>query len=121
MKKFTFISTILTALGTTLVVPATALAAVDSLKGNAQEAIKDAGGSGSSSLASVIESIVNILIFVVGAASVIMIVIGGIRYVLSGGDANATQGAKNTILYAIVGIIVAAVAYSIVNFVLNRI
>jgi hypothetical protein len=48
-----------------------------------------------------------------------MIVIGGLRYVVSGGDASQVQGAKNTILYALVGIIIAILAYAAVNFVIN--
>ncbi len=62
--------------------------------------------------------IVNILLFIIGAISVIMLIIGGIRYTISGGDSSAVTSAKNTIMYAIVGIIVAVLAYAIVNFVL---
>jgi hypothetical protein len=54
-----------------------------------------------------------------GAISVIMIIIGGLRYVISGGNATAVTAAKNTILYAIVGVIVALLAYAIINFVLD--
>lgn len=93
----------------------------DSLKGEAEDAVRDAGGDGAASLGDVITDIVNVLIYIVGAASVIMIVIGGIRYVLSSGDAQATQGAKDTILYAVIGVIVAAAAYTLVNFVINSI
>ena len=59
------------------------------------------------------------LLFIVGAIAVIMIVIGGLRYVISGGDASQVQAAKNTILYALVGIIIAILAYAAVNFVIN--
>ena len=48
-----------------------------------------------------------------------MIVIGGMRYVLSGGDSNQITAAKNTILYAIIGIVVAILAYAAVNFVIG--
>lgn len=65
-----------------------------------------------------LKDIVNIILFVLGAVAVIVIVIGGLRYVLSAGDANAIKGAKDTILYAVVGLIVALLAYAIVNFVL---
>lgn len=64
-------------------------------------------------------TITNVLLFIIGAIAVIMIVIGGMRYVLSGGDSNQITAAKNTILYAIVGIIVAILAYAVVNFVLE--
>lgn len=65
------------------------------------------------------KTITNVLLFVIGAISVIMLVIGGIRYTVSGGDSTQVQGAKNTILYAIVGIIVAILAYAVVNFVIS--
>lgn len=64
-------------------------------------------------------TIVNILLYIIGAVAVIMLIIGGIRYVTSGGDSSAVTAAKNTILYAIIGIIVALLAYAIVNFVLT--
>lgn len=67
----------------------------------------------------VFTTIVNILLYIIGAIAVIMLIIGGIRYVTSGGDSAAVTGAKNTILYAIIGIIVAILAYAIVNFVLT--
>ena len=63
--------------------------------------------------------ITSIMLFVIGAIAVIMIVIGGLRYVLSGGDSSQITAAKNTILYAIIGIIVAILAYAIINFVIG--
>lgn len=65
-------------------------------------------------------NIVNVLIFLVGVISVIMLIVGAIRYATSAGDANAVNGAKNTILYAIVGIVIAAASFAIVNFVINQ-
>lgn len=67
----------------------------------------------------VFKTITNVLLFIIGAISVIMLIIGGIRYTISGGDSAAVTSAKNTILYAIVGIIVALLAYAVVNFVLG--
>jgi hypothetical protein len=67
----------------------------------------------------IFRTITNVLLFILGAVSVIMIIIGGLRYVISGGNATAVTAAKNTILYAIVGVIVALLAYAIVNFVLG--
>jgi hypothetical protein len=64
-------------------------------------------------------TIVNILLFIIGALSVIMLIIGGIRYTVSGGNQSAITAAKNTIMYAIVGIIIAVLAFAIVNFVLS--
>jgi hypothetical protein len=67
----------------------------------------------------VFKIITNVLLFVIGAISVIMLIIGGIRYVVSGGDSGAVTSAKNTILYAVVGIVVAILAYALVNFVIT--
>jgi hypothetical protein len=64
-------------------------------------------------------SITNVLLFTVGALSVVMVIVGGLRYVVSGGNSTAVTGAKNTILYAIVGILVAFLAYAAVNFLLG--
>ena len=66
---------------------------------------------------SIFRRVTNVLLFLVGAISVIMLIIGGIRYVISGGDQAQVTAAKNTILYAIVGIVVAFLAYAAVNFV----
>lgn len=67
----------------------------------------------------VFTTVVNVLLFVIGAVSVIMLIIGGIRYTVSGGDSNAVTGAKNTILYAIVGLLVAFFAFAIVNWIIT--
>lgn len=67
-----------------------------------------------------IQRLVNTLLYIAGALAVIMLIIGGIRYTISGGDQSQVTSAKNTILYAIVGIIVAIFAYAIVNFVLDE-
>lgn len=65
-------------------------------------------------------TVANILLFLVGAIAVIMLIIGGLRYVTSNGqDANVT-GAKNTIMYAIIGIVVAFLAYAGVQFVTSQ-
>ncbi len=67
----------------------------------------------------IFKTITNVLLFIIGAISVIMLIIGGIRYTVSGGDATAVTSAKNTILYAIVGIVVAILAFAVVNFVID--
>jgi cytochrome bd-type quinol oxidase subunit 2 len=69
----------------------------------------------------ILEDVINIFSLVVGIISVIMIIIGGLKYITSGGDSGNVTGAKNTILYAIVGLVVVALAQFIVKFVLNRV
>lgn len=61
--------------------------------------------------------IANDLIYLVGAIAVIMLIIGGLRYVISQGSKEGVEQAKNTILYSVIGIVVAILAYAIVNFV----
>lgn len=65
-------------------------------------------------------TIINILLFLIGAISVVMIVFAGFQYATSGGDAGKVTSAKNTILYAVIGIVVALLAYAIIRFVTNQ-
>lgn len=67
-----------------------------------------------------IKLIINIFSIVVGVVSVIMIIIGGLKYITSSGDSNNVTSAKNTILYAIIGLVVVALAQFIVQFVLAK-
>lgn len=66
-------------------------------------------------------NIANLLIFIVGAISVLMIIVGGLRYVLSAGDPQSVKAAKDTVLYAIVGVVVAILAFAMVRFVTNAV
>ena len=82
--------------------------------------VNSVGGSGQSSdLGAKIKIIVNVLLYILGAIAVVMIVIGGIRYTTSNGDSSAITSAKNTILYAVVGLVVAILSYALVNFILD--
>ena len=63
--------------------------------------------------------IVNGILYFVGILSVIMLIWGGILYTTSSGDSNKVTTAKNTIMYAVIGLVVAIFAYAIVNFVLT--
>lgn len=76
--------------------------------------------SGNDRASSIGEAIISIFSIVVGAVSVIMIIVGGFRYIVSNGDSNAVQGAKNSILYAIVGLVIVLFAQVIVRFVLTN-
>jgi hypothetical protein len=66
----------------------------------------------------IVPTIINLLLYVAGAIAVIVIIFGGIRYVISTGDAARIKSAKDTILYAVIGLIVAILAYAIVNTVI---
>ena len=67
-----------------------------------------------------VKNVVNIFLYAVGVLSVIMLIWGGIRYTTSAGDCNKVQSAKNTVLYAVVGLVVAILAWAIVNMVITR-
>lgn len=77
---------------------------------------KDQGASP----AKLIATIINVLLFIIGAISVIMIIIGGIMYTTSAGNSGQITQAKNTIMYAVIGLVVAFLAYAIVRFVVSR-
>jgi len=107
-------------LGAFAVMPAATVGAIDPLadacNNNASAEIcqnKDEDGS------DLIAVIVNTLLFLVGTLAVIMIIVGGILYTISNGDAGKLTKAKNTLTYAIVGLVVAFVAYALVNWVLK--
>jgi hypothetical protein len=85
------------------------------------EGVVDASRCGSESrLNRLITNIVNILSIIVGIVAVVMIIIGGFKYITSGGDSGSITSAKHTIIYAIVGLIIVALAQVIVRFVLSK-
>ncbi|MEO8785077.1 MAG: pilin [Candidatus Saccharimonadales bacterium] len=69
----------------------------------------------------IITVVINAFSLVVGIAAVIMIIVGGLKYIISGGEAGNVTSAKNTILYAIIGLVVVALAQFVVKFVLNKV
>ena len=79
------------------------------------------GSDATTQLNNLVHTIINILSAVVGIIAVIMIIIGGLRYITSGGSDTSVTGAKNTILYAVIGLIIVALAQLIVRFVLNKV
>ena len=79
-----------------------------------------AGTDGSAKIDGIITSVINIFSLVVGIVAVIMIIVGGLKYITSGGDSGNVTGAKNTILYAVIGLVVVALAQFIVKFVLGK-
>ncbi|MBI5357900.1 hypothetical protein HZB74_03580 [Candidatus Saccharibacteria bacterium] len=79
-----------------------------------------AGQDPQGELNSLIAQVINIFSVIVGVVAVIMIIVGGFRYITSGGDSGNVTSAKNTILYAIVGLVIVALAQFIVKFVLSK-
>lgn len=78
------------------------------------------GGAGSK-LNDIVKLVINIFSVVVAVVAVIMIIIGGLKYIMSSGDSGNITGAKNTILYAIIGLVIVALAQFIVRFVLEKV
>jgi len=75
------------------------------------------GGCDATGLPNNINTIIDTLFTVAGAVAVIILVVGGIRYITSTGDSQRIKAAKDTILYAIIGLVVVIVARAIVGFV----
>ncbi len=67
-----------------------------------------------------ITTVIDILSIIVGVVAVIMIIIGGFKFVTSGGDSNAVTSARNTIIYAAVGLVIVAVAQTLVKFIVGK-
>ena len=67
----------------------------------------------------IFKQITNTILYIVGIIAVVMLIIGGIKYLLSGGDAKKVTDAKNTVLYAIIGLVVCLLSFAIVNFVVS--
>lgn len=68
----------------------------------------------------VLTNVISSLLFIAGTIAVIMIIVGGIRYITSDGDAAKASQAKNTIIYAIIGLVITVMSYGIVAFVVGR-
>lgn len=109
-------------LGVSVLVPAVANAADCTVTiSGGKDCAKGTGVSGKGLFEQdgLFQTVTNVLLFLIGAVSVIMLIIGGFRYVVSNGDSSQVTAAKNTILYAVIGIIVALLAFAIVDFVVN--
>lgn len=125
MKKFTIlIAGLLVAVGLFTAAPAYA---ADNAKDSVCEGIglsassgDCTGDTGSPTVNGVLWTVINVLSLLIGVAAVIMVIVGGFKYVTSGGDSNAVGSAKTTITYAIIGLLVAAFAQILIRFVLTR-
>lgn len=115
------------------VIPAVALAA-DPLNGvdcsqsrNSQSAVctaKDEGQGNDNPIAGpngLLLKITRIVAFVAGAAALIIMLVGSIKFIISGGDANKASSAKSTIINAMIGIAVIVLSTALITFVVNRI
>ena len=131
IKSFILVAVASLTLGAPMLVPAliggaSAASIKDSLcqgTNNAATGSNDQGcgtsGTGTADLSGVAQKIVNIFSIIVGIVAVIMIIYGGFKYITSGGDSNNVSSAKNTLIYAIIGLIIVALAQIIVHYVIN--
>lgn len=121
MKKFTkYILQIITGIGATLSLCAGKAMALTVSEG-AEAARAEGMPAELIGPEGIFNQITSVALGVIGAVSVIMLIWGGLRYIISGGDSKKITDAKNTILYAIIGLIIAILSYAIINFVLNSI
>ena len=126
MKRFfASVAALIATIGIGLAVSNAPLASAQAIgEGGAPGGVNAARGSGvptnfANGDGSFISKLINILLSAIGVVSVVMLIFGGFRYVISGGQKEAVTAAKNTILYAIVGLLVAIFAYAIIHFILQ--
>lgn len=130
-RKIATLLSVLLLTAVPVAVPAVSYAAVniqDKLCDSANSLTVDGSGTcatstadGTTKINNIIETIVNIFSVLVGVVAVVMIIWGGLRYITSGGDSAKITSAKNTIIYALIGLVVVALAQFIVKFVLAKV
>jgi hypothetical protein len=86
----------------------------------ANDAAGKSGNAEPQNINNTITRLINILSAAVGIVAVVMIIIGGLRYITSGGAAEKVTGAKNILLYAVIGLVIVALAQVIVHFVIQK-
>ena len=119
MKKLISIILSIILCGTVAVAGITSSASALTLSEGAEAARCDGCPENLFGDAGVFKQVTNTILYVVGVVAVIMLIIGGIKYVVSGGDAKKVTDAKNTVLYAIIGLVICFLAFAIVNFVIT--
>ena len=72
-------------------------------------------------LPSTISNIINAVIGILGLVCVIVIILGGVQYMVSTGESSKVKKAKDTILYGVIGLVICVLAFAIVNFVIKNI
>jgi heme/copper-type cytochrome/quinol oxidase subunit 2 len=89
------------------------------LAGCAQGGVNSTGGGDAEPLTDTVKNIINWIIYVIGFVAVAMVIYGGVQYTTSAGAADKVTKAKNTIMYGVIGLIIAILAFAVVNFVLG--
>jgi hypothetical protein len=89
--------------------------------GDTDDTSSGCADTGGVSLEDIMRKVITIFSIIVGFVAVVMIIVGGIKYITSGGDSGNISGAKNTIIYAIIGLIIVALAQVLVHYVLKNV
>jgi len=123
-----FLATFILLLGIGGMVPALASAATQTPKESVCSTLSGGSNSdcsqtpaGGVDLNNLVRAIINVMSVLIGVVAVIMIMVSGYKYITAGGDSNKVTSAKNTLIYAIIGLLVAALAQVIVVFVLRQV
>lgn len=116
--KLTVLS-LMAVVGIAVAVPA--YVSAGSAQESARQGLTAVNDGSNTDLTGSFRAITNTILYILGALAVIMIIVGGVRYVTSTGDSSRVTAAKNTIMYAVAGLVVALLAFAIVNFVLTNI
>lgn len=125
MKKLiiTIFTSLALLLGFTSIItlPAKAADSICEMSGVSDEVKKASGCDGGSDqeISDSIVTIINATIAILGLVAVIVIVYGGIQYMTSAGDSSKLKRAKDTILYAVIGLIISVLAFAITNFTIS--
>lgn len=101
-------------------VPDTAYAAPSAIN-EGLNVTKNEFGNTNSNVTTIIQNIIHWILYAVGVLAVIMVIFGGVQYTTSAGDQAKVTKAKNTILYGLIGLVVAVLSYAIVDFVVSKI
>ena len=120
-KKLPALIAVFVFVAAALFVPVTAVSAQSSVNSGINSAKGDNVPESLFAGDSIFKTVVNTLLFVIGAISVIMLIWGGIRYTTSAGNSASVTSAKNTIMYAIIGLVIAFLAFAIVNWVIGAV
>lgn len=108
-------------LGTATLIAPTVSAKEDSYSYASKYTSNTSASSSNTDLMTILNIIINVALGVIGFVAVVMIIMGGIQYTTSSGDAAKVTKAKNTILYGVVGLVIALLAFAIVNFILTNV
>lgn len=112
---------LLSLLGLTVLVSSTVAAdTVSEIRQGSDDIGGDDTGNEADRVPGIIRIVINIIIFLVGAVAVMMLVISGFRFVASNGDSNAVGEARKGAMYAVIGIVVAFLAYALVDFIVGQ-